>query len=65
LLTGDEIISADGTPFEPVRSFRDKVGKQVIMTLRRAGALQQLPVTPIEIEPNKMFLAACRIGALV
>jgi carboxyl-terminal processing protease len=65
LLTGDEIISVDGTPFEPVRSFRDKVGKQVIMTLRRAGALQQLPVTPIEIEPSKMFLEGMRASARI
>jgi carboxyl-terminal processing protease len=65
LLTGDEIISADGAPFEPVRSFRDKVGKQVILTLRRAGASQQLPVTPVEIEPNRMFLEGLRASARI
>jgi carboxyl-terminal processing protease len=65
LLRGDEIISADGAPFEPVRSFRDKVGKQVILTVRRAGAPQQLPVTPIEIEPNKMFLEGMRASARI
>jgi carboxyl-terminal processing protease len=65
LLRGDEIISADGAPFEPVRSFRDKVGKQVILTLRRAGAPQQLPVTPVEIEPNKMFLEGMRASARI
>jgi carboxyl-terminal processing protease len=65
LLRGDEIISADGAPFEPVRSFRDKVGKQIVLTLRRAGAPQQLPVTPVEIEPNKMFLEGMRASARI
>ena len=65
LLRGDEIISADGAPFEPVRSFRDKVGKQVVLTLRRAGAPRQLPVTPVEIEPNKMFLEGMRASARI
>jgi carboxyl-terminal processing protease len=65
LLRGDEIISADGAPFEPVRSFRDKVGKQVILTLRRAGAPQQLTVTSVEIEPNKMFLEGMRASARI
>jgi carboxyl-terminal processing protease len=65
LLRGDEIISADGALFEPVRSFRDKVGKQVILTLHRAGAPQQLPVTPVEIEPNKMFLEGMRASARI
>lgn len=63
LLRGDEIINTDGAPFEPVRSFRDKVGKQVILTLRRAGAPQRLPVTPVEVEPNKMFLQGMRASA--
>jgi carboxyl-terminal processing protease len=65
LVRGDEIISADGAPFEPVRSFRDKVATQVVLTLRRAGASQQLPVTPVEIEPNKMFLEGMRASARI
>jgi carboxyl-terminal processing protease len=65
LLAGDEIISADGAPFEPVQSFRDKVGKQVVLTLHRAGTVQQLPVTPVEIEPNGMFLDGMKASARV
>ena len=65
LLAGDEIVSADGAPFEPVRAFRDKVGKQVLLTLRRGGTAQQLPVTPVEIEPNRMFLEGMRASARV
>jgi carboxyl-terminal processing protease len=56
LLTGDEIISADGVFFQPVRSFRGKMGRAVMLSLRRAGMVMQVPVTPVDIEPNKMFL---------
>jgi carboxyl-terminal processing protease len=56
LLAGDEIISADGAPFQPVGSFRGKVGKQVVLELRRAGTVVQVTVAPTDIEPDKMFL---------
>ncbi|MBV9250263.1 MAG: PDZ domain-containing protein, partial [Acetobacteraceae bacterium] len=65
LLTGDEIISADDAPFQPVRSFRNKVGNQVVLTLRRAGAILQTPVMPVDIEPNKMFLDGMKSSARV
>jgi carboxyl-terminal processing protease len=62
---GDEIISADGAPFQPVGSFRGKVGKPVILALRRADAVMQVPVTPIDIEPNRMFLDGMEASAYV
>jgi carboxyl-terminal processing protease len=65
LFAGDEIIAADGAPFQPVGSFRDKVGKQVVLALRRAGVVMQAPVTPADIEPNKMFLDGMRASARV
>ena len=65
LLAGDEIVSADGSPFQPVGSFRDKVGKQVVLMLRRAGTLVQVPVTPSNIEPNKMFLDGMKASARI
>jgi carboxyl-terminal processing protease len=65
LLAGDEIISADGAPFQPVGSFRDKVGKQVILALRRAGVVVQAPVTPADVEPNRMFLEGMEASARV
>jgi carboxyl-terminal processing protease len=65
LLPGDEVISADGLPFQPVRSFHDKVGKQVALTLRRAGAVTQIPVAPVDIEPNKMFLDGMNASARI
>jgi carboxyl-terminal processing protease len=65
LLAGDEIVFADGAPFQPVESFRGKVGKEVVLGLRRAGALMQISVTPVEIEPNKMFLDGLKASARI
>ncbi|RZN08794.1 peptidase S41 [Bradyrhizobium genosp. SA-3] len=63
LLAGDVIVFADGAPFQPVQSFRGKVGKEVVLGLRRAGAFMQISVTPAEIEPNKMFLDGLKASA--
>jgi carboxyl-terminal processing protease len=63
LIAGDEIISADGAPFQPVGSFRGKVGKSVDLTLRRAGSVMQVQVTPIDIEPGRMFLDGMEASA--
>jgi carboxyl-terminal processing protease len=63
LLIGDEIISADGAPFQPVRSFRGKVGRQAVLTVRRAGTVMQVFVTPVDIEPNRMFLDGMNASA--
>lgn len=65
LLAGDEIVSVDSAPFEPVRSFRDKVGRQVVLTLRRAGTALRTPVTPVDLEPNRMFLEGMGASARV
>ncbi|MEH2484582.1 S41 family peptidase [Bradyrhizobium sp. AZCC 2230] len=65
LLAGDVIVFADGAPFQPVQSFRGKVGKEVALGLRRAGAFMQISVTPVEIEPNKMFLDGLKASARI
>jgi len=65
LLAGDLIVFADGAPFQPVQSFRGKVGKEVVLRLRRAGAFTQISVTPVEIEPNKMFLDGLKASARI
>lgn len=65
LLAGDAIVFGDGAPFEPVQSFRGKVGKEVVLGLRRAGAFMQISVTPVEIEPNKMFLDGLKASARI
>lgn len=65
LLAGDAIVFADGAPFQPVQAFRGKVGKEVVLGLRRAGAFMQISVTPVEIEPNKMFLDGLKASARI
>jgi C-terminal processing protease CtpA/Prc len=65
LLAGDEIISADGAPFQPVQSFRGKVGARVVLALRRAGTVMQVPVTPVDIVPNEMFLDGMKASARI
>jgi carboxyl-terminal processing protease len=65
LLAGDEIISADDALFQPVGSFREKVGKQVVLALRRAGVVVRAAVTPANVEPNRMFLEGMEASARV
>ncbi|RZM99465.1 peptidase S41 [Bradyrhizobium genosp. SA-3] len=65
LLAGDVIVFADGAPFQPVQSFRGKVSKEVVLGLRRATAFMQLSVTPVEFEPNKMFLDGLKASARI
>jgi carboxyl-terminal processing protease len=57
------IVFADGAPFQPVQSFRDKISKEVVLGLRRAGAFMQISVTPVDIEPNKTFLDGMKASA--
>jgi len=65
LLAGDVIVFADGAPFQPVQSFRGQVGKEVVLGLHRAGALMQISVTPVDIEPSKMFLDGLKASARI
>jgi carboxyl-terminal processing protease len=67
LLVGDELIAADGAPFEPVESFADKSSRKVTLTIRRArdGDPQRLTVVPERIEPNDAFLDAMRASTKV
>lgn len=65
LVVGDEIVAADDAPFEPLASFRDKVGSAVKLSLRRErdGPISAVEVRPERIEPGKAFRAAMREGA--
>jgi carboxyl-terminal processing protease len=65
LLAGDEIVAADGASFQPIGSFRGKVGRQVVLAVRRGGAAVQAIVTPADIEPNRMFLNGMQASAHV
>jgi len=67
LLAGDEIVSADGKPFQPVGSFRDKVGKSVTLQIRRAadGPVKDMTVEPKRIEPDEAFEEALKDSARI
>lgn len=67
LLVGDEIVSADGAPFEPVGSFRNKSGETVALKVRRVenGPLIDVAVTPKQIEPDDTFAAALKDSARI
>lgn len=67
LMVGDEVLGADGAPFEPVGSFRNKVGQAVSMSIRRAagGSVTEIQVTPEEIEPGQAFEKAMRESARI
>lgn len=67
LKVGDEIIDVEGAAFEPVRSFRDRAGRDVVLTIRRDrnGEPQRVAVVPQRIQPNKSFLDAMKASARV
>jgi len=67
LLVGDEIVSADGQMFQPVGSFRGKVGGPVQLTIRRTreGPTLTVGVVPEELNPGAMFLKGLEEGARI
>ena len=67
LLIGDEILSADERPFQPVDSFRGKVGTSVSLSIRRTAAGEPLAikVAPEELHPNAMFLNGLKASARI
>jgi carboxyl-terminal processing protease len=64
---GDEILTVDGGPFQPVASFRDKVGSAATMSIRRArdGPVSVIELRPERIEPGKAFRSAMRESARI
>jgi len=60
LVVGDELLTADGLPYQPIRSFAAKVGQEVTLLIRReaGGPPQTLTVVPEQIKPNEAFLTA-------
>lgn len=64
---GDEIVSVDGAPYHPVRSFRGKVGRHAAVSIRRAegGDPETLAAEVMSIEPLQAFADALRWSARV
>jgi carboxyl-terminal processing protease len=67
LLVGDEIVSADGEPFDRIDAFDNKAGVPVRLEVRRveAGPTFPLEVVPRRIQPNEFFLSAMRASVRV
>ena len=68
LRLGDEILSADGEPFEPVNSFVGKVGKAVMLDVRRVAEPEErleIAVVPELTQPREMFERAIRESAAI
>ena len=67
LQVGDEIVAADGEPFDPIASFGDKAGQPVMLTVRRVEEGPSFPVevVPVRIRPNELFLDAMRASVRV
>lgn len=62
VLAGDEIISVDGAPFQPVTSFAGRAGETVHMELKRTrdSNPQLVIVTPKMFDARTMFLDAMK-----
>ena len=61
LRRGQRLISADGKPFHPIRSFEGKLGKAVTLSVQnstRADDVEDVVVHPIEIDPQKLMMDA-------
>jgi carboxyl-terminal processing protease len=67
LLVGDEMMTVDGAPFEPVSSFTGKAGKGVSLTIRRGARIetQTIIVVPQRLRPNEMYGEAMEKSARV
>lgn len=61
LQVGDQILSVDGQPFQPIQSFADKAGQPVTLLIQRSRASnnqQQIAVTPKTLDATTLFLDA-------
>ena len=67
LMVGDEILSADGEPFDPIASFAGKSGEPVSLEVRRIERAPtfRVEVVPERIRPNQLFLEAMRASVRV
>jgi C-terminal processing protease CtpA/Prc len=67
LRVGDEILAADGRPYEPVGSFADKGGVPVVLAIRRTrdGPVRELTVVPERIRPGRAYLTAMAESARI
>ena len=59
LLVGDQLLSVEGQPFHPIKSFQDRAGQAVKLLVQRSPERQiELTVTPQMLDTTEMFLNA-------
>jgi carboxyl-terminal processing protease len=59
LQVGDQLLSVEGQPFHPIRSFAGKANQPVTLQIQRSiNAQQELRVTPKQFDAETMFLEA-------
>lgn len=59
LQVGDQLLSVDSQPFQPIQSFVDKAGQEVTLLIQRSPApksQEQIVVTPKMLDATTMFL---------
>lgn len=61
----DRIVQADGHPYHPINSFKDKVGQSVRLQVSRGDATVDIVVQPEDIYPKKAFLRSIEASARV
>lgn len=67
LKVGDELLSVDGNPYHPIRSFRGKVGHEVAVAVRRTegGAVETMLIKVMSIAPLHAFREATGASARI
>jgi carboxyl-terminal processing protease len=56
---GDELLTVDGLPFEPIASFRGKAGESTVVKLRRKpGLTYSVKLTPVKESLHQALLRA-------
>ena len=67
LKVGDELVSVDGAPYHPIRSFRGKVGQEAAVAVRRSdgGPTETLRIKVMSVAPLHAFREATGASARV
>jgi carboxyl-terminal processing protease len=63
---GDRLVSVDGAPFHPIRSFQGKAGRSVAVVVERApGVSKTVAVVPAMLDGSTMFVDAMQASTQV
>jgi carboxyl-terminal processing protease len=67
LRRGDRLVTADGEPFHPIRSLREKAGQPVVLGVqsRHGGPIRSVDVVPRRINPKREWLEAQKAGTRI